>query len=297
MTYNEETTDREITVLCQEAIEQIKKVDTDSDYKKKEIVRKLATDLEGKIQTETICIEVITQLRGHVSESFIRKCLDKKYKDTRHRLNAGQQNKGSGKKCEEIPGDVSQDQDENSIGVLNNEIEDEKLALQGAQEQEEEIIINTTDGQALVQRYGSGKDVEVNDIPNSLPSEPSGEDESSPLSAKLTDKLLEPILIKCPECKIKDSLILEKNCIIEQLEAVIKKSPQLIPADRLEDMNHAKQIVENMNFKFVVPFENLRKEMAGNNRIFTPSLRIIFNGNIDLVTGEVSSLSWEIRSD
>ena len=90
MTFDDERlSDEEIRDLCEKAIEQIKKVNTDfdqqkneidivADEKKKNIIIRLAKDLEGKIPINTICMEVIVQLRGYVSESFICKRLDPK---------------------------------------------------------------------------------------------------------------------------------------------------------------------------------------------------------------------------
>jgi len=48
----------------------------------------LAKDLEGKVPTDTISIEIVNQLRGRVSERFVHICLDNKYKQKYRAENA-----------------------------------------------------------------------------------------------------------------------------------------------------------------------------------------------------------------
>jgi hypothetical protein len=66
----------EISQLFKNAIMKIEEIDKRANKKKKDIVKDLANDLEGKIRQETICAEIIHQLDGRVSERFIRECLD-----------------------------------------------------------------------------------------------------------------------------------------------------------------------------------------------------------------------------
>jgi hypothetical protein len=70
----------EISQLFKNAIIKIDERDKQAKKEKKNIVKDLARDLEGKIRLETICIEIVNQLRGRVSERFIRECLEDKYK-------------------------------------------------------------------------------------------------------------------------------------------------------------------------------------------------------------------------
>ena len=48
----------------------------------------MAKDLEGKVPTHTISIEIVNQLRGRVSERFNHECLDDKYKQKYRAENA-----------------------------------------------------------------------------------------------------------------------------------------------------------------------------------------------------------------
>src|SRR5215471_3036323 len=81
----------EISQLFKNAIIKISQIDIQAVKKKKKIVKDLARDLEGKIRLDTICMEIVHQLDGRVSERFIRQSLDKKYKDTPKAENAKKQ--------------------------------------------------------------------------------------------------------------------------------------------------------------------------------------------------------------
>jgi hypothetical protein len=81
----------EISQLFKNAIIKIDQIDKQAEKKKKEIVKGLARDLEGKIQLETICMEITNQLDGRVSDRFIRECLEKKYKQKFKAENAKKQ--------------------------------------------------------------------------------------------------------------------------------------------------------------------------------------------------------------
>lgn len=83
--------EEEISRLFENAIIKIDEIDKQAKKEKKNIVKGLARDLEGKIRPETVCIEIINQLRGRVSERFIRKCLEDKYKQQVRAMNAKKQ--------------------------------------------------------------------------------------------------------------------------------------------------------------------------------------------------------------
>ena len=75
-----ETLDAEISPLFDNAREKLDKTDKLAKETKKQIIIDLAKNLEGKIPTDTISMEIVNQLRGQVSERFIHECLDEKYK-------------------------------------------------------------------------------------------------------------------------------------------------------------------------------------------------------------------------
>ena len=67
-----ESQDDEIDSLFDDARRKLDTVEKESKDKKKQIVVDLAKNLEGKIPTDTIAIEIVNQLRGSVSERFVR---------------------------------------------------------------------------------------------------------------------------------------------------------------------------------------------------------------------------------
>jgi len=67
-----ESQDDEIDSLFDDARRKLDTVEKESKDKKKQIVVDLAKNLEGKIPMDTIAIEIVNQLRGSVSERFVR---------------------------------------------------------------------------------------------------------------------------------------------------------------------------------------------------------------------------------
>ncbi|MER5175699.1 MAG: hypothetical protein ABJB76_05190, partial [Candidatus Nitrosocosmicus sp.] len=85
--------DEHISFLFEDARNKLRMVVANSDQQKKKIVAELAKNLEGKIRTDTISMEIVNQLRGQVSERFIHECLDEKYKQKVRVENARKQQK------------------------------------------------------------------------------------------------------------------------------------------------------------------------------------------------------------
>ena len=85
--------EEEISLLFEDARIKLDKTDEQAKKEKKNIVKDLAKDLEGKIPIDTICIEIVNQLRGRVSERFIRECLEDRYKQEYRAENAKKQKK------------------------------------------------------------------------------------------------------------------------------------------------------------------------------------------------------------
>jgi hypothetical protein len=60
---------------------------------KKKVILDWARKLEDEVPMDTICMELCRRLRGQVSASFIRQCLDEKYKQEVRVRNAKRQRK------------------------------------------------------------------------------------------------------------------------------------------------------------------------------------------------------------
>jgi hypothetical protein len=70
----------ELYAVFEEAKSKLDNIDIRAKNEKKQVIIQLAKDLEGKVPTDTISIEIVNQPRGRVSERFIHECLDDKYK-------------------------------------------------------------------------------------------------------------------------------------------------------------------------------------------------------------------------
>ncbi len=136
-----EAHDEKIICLFDEARSQLEKIENNSKQQKKQAIKDLAKSLEGKIPNNSIYIEITNQLRGRVSESFVRPCLDDKYKQSYRVQNANKQNKKQ-------THDDSKDEVEKlaSVASLNQELAENQTILVGA------------NGKALVQTVDADND-------------------------------------------------------------------------------------------------------------------------------------------
>src|SRR5690348_1892074 len=103
MTSTKESKKQIISSIFDKAIDEIDNINQPADEKKKEIVLKLGQDLEGNIQTDRICMEIVKRLKGKVSDTLIRDCLPEKYKQGYRIKNAKQQKKKQKEKTKLAP--------------------------------------------------------------------------------------------------------------------------------------------------------------------------------------------------
>jgi hypothetical protein len=85
--------EEKVALLFENARTELDAIDELAQEDKQKVVKDLAKHLEGMIQRDTICIEIVNQLRGRVSEHFIRECLEDKYKQPQKMQNARKQKK------------------------------------------------------------------------------------------------------------------------------------------------------------------------------------------------------------
>jgi hypothetical protein len=94
----------ELYAVFEEAKSKLDNIDIRAKNEKKQVIIQLAKDLEGKVPTDTISIEIVNQPRGRVSERFIHECLDDKYKQKYRVENAKkrknkEEEKGKARNC------------------------------------------------------------------------------------------------------------------------------------------------------------------------------------------------------
>lgn len=77
---------------AKEDVEHLAEIEHKARRDKKSVIRKLAEDLEKQgMAPHTICQEIVQELRSVVYATFVRRCLDDKYKDPKQSSNAKQQ--------------------------------------------------------------------------------------------------------------------------------------------------------------------------------------------------------------
>jgi len=164
LSINKEPNKEQISFLFDKAIQEIEKINQDANTKKEEIVLRRAQDLEDKIQTDKICMEIVKRLYKKVSPTLVRECLDEKYKQG-HRAENAKQKKN--RKEIKLATPLLLNQKETQEVEREENIEDER--------QKNEIIVIGADGRSYIQREEGGElsKTETKDHPN-----PSTEDKN-----------------------------------------------------------------------------------------------------------------------
>ena len=197
MASNDEINEAEISLLFNDARDKLDKIDAQTQKEKRQIVKDLANNLEGKIPTDTISIEIVNQLRGKVSERFIHNCLDEKYKQKSQVENARKQKK---KKQEKV--DV-----ENLAVVAPPNQEDEKEAITiNVDGREETAVPSSPSGPAI---YGICIREEDGVVPSC---------QSSQTIVKTNNR-------ECDRCKILGQKIDELEEKVQHYEKIIEDVP------------------------------------------------------------------------
>ena len=274
----EENCDTEISKLFQNARDVLKKLDKNVNQQKKQIVVELAKNLEKRIQLDTICMEIVTQLRGQVSERFVRQCLDEKYKQKSHIENAKRQKKQN---------------------YLENEKDIDKLAAATPLNQEYEndkIILVEANGQAIVQMDGDNNDKLFSDMDDYDSTKDNTELVSSKLShqkeqeQRLGMKNDHLRLNECPSCK-------ELQLQNLELKEALRKLNQFTFADKMKSNNNKNAMISNniLDFEFRKPYDKLSKYVDSFLQS-GPCVDVWFSGKIDTGPGMVISSGYSMVS-
>ncbi len=197
-------------------------------------------------------LEITTQLRGKVSESFVRKCLDEKYKDGRRSRNAKQQNQYHFNESKPPSEEIWTREEENSV-IVNK---DDNLALLGALDPD--VIVIDSSGQASIQRgeekaYDDDNDktdlgLNINSNTKNTPS--IGFDELAKMQEQ--ELQLQPDLIECTNCK---KLTIENLALKEAL----LKPTQFVSADKIETVNdnYTGSTISTIDLRYPLTFRSL----------------------------------------
>lgn len=264
MTSNEEA---DVSLLFEDAKAKLEKIDVQAEKEKKQIIIRLARDLEGKIPTDSISIEIVNQLRDRVSERFIHKCLDEKYKQNHRVENARKQKK---QECNEnhlaalVPLNQEDKSNKIMVGIDGRPIEEENL-----------------------QTYPN---VDSSTIDSTFA-------KASSRKQDLTGQVNYGIK-ECPSCKELYSENLELKEALEKAtqpttaDNMVSTSSSLSSspyADSIDCNNNHAVVNDILEFEFPLIFEDIHKYMAPLYCKIGDYGEVWFSGRIDTKTGRVIS--------
>lgn len=253
--------DTEITTLFENAREKLDQIYVQANDSKRQIIRELAKSLEGKIQLDTICIEITNRLGGRVSKSFIRENLEEKYKQPVRVENAKKQKPKPQKDLSLAP-----------VVALNQEKELEEEAEQETVEKDD-TIVDASDKISIEDKDKLPTTIDFSAI--------------SPVSHQQGGQQSK----NQANCDVEEmGDVEEKSNENRELKESPEKSSPLITTDKRVSV-----VSENKNdilqFEFSMPSENIRKHMALRRQEIDDDGRVWFNGKIDKKTREVISPS------
>lgn len=262
----EEILDNEISSLFKDARDKLEAVSKDTEMKKKDIIVTLAQSLDGKIQTDTICIEIVNQLREKVSERFVRQCLDEKYKQKSRVHNAKKQ------KSVDIVAALPPLNDREVVFVDS---------MTGSTTQESMLNGNTEDQNNDTKSH----DFDCKDYPKLADINKSTRmslGKGQGLGFKLADNPSKLNLEKgCPHC----NELAKENL---ELKEALKKSEQFVIANNLLK-DDVKMTNNEMSFELQWSFRELRIFMEPLFSKGDDSQQVWFNGTIDMDTRKIIS--------
>jgi hypothetical protein len=298
------TNDKEISNLFEDAKDKIDKVEGQATEKKKQVITNLAKELEGKIpQTDTICIEIVNQLRGKISERFIRECLDEKYKQKIRAENAKKQ------KQQEKEYKIS---DKLAAVTPLNQAEKEQEVKEEGQENKEVIIVDT-DGKTFAEK----KEIESFIDKDNLNTKDENFDklhyglqqldqqklqhhhqqqgkEKSPMQ-ELKKEITNNNELECPSCQ---QLYIEKLELNEALQkaTVFNTAEKITPSLSALNDNYIDKTNDIIPFEFRRPFRELRISLAEIFKKTGDCGKVWINGKINIKTREIISFNFGLFS-
>jgi hypothetical protein len=261
----EEKFEAETSLLFEDAIEKIEKVDIQANESKKQIIINLAKSLEGKIPTDTISMEIVKQLYGRVSKRFIHQCLDIKYKQKVRVYNARKQRHLKYKVI-------------GKLGVVTP-------LKQAVEEEEEDVIVDASDKISI---EDAGRD------------EPSTTADFS----VMTDKTIASVSNQQEHgLNEKTDHSLEEYSSYQELrnetrEVALEKASQFVTADKMVITEVSANTHDNemdksiLHFEFPMHYKDLQNHMDLLFKSSSNDEEVWFNGKIDKKTEKVISSNF-----
>jgi hypothetical protein len=272
----EESYDETISSLFQDAVVKLDKVDTQAKESKKQIIIDLAKNLEGKIPTDTISIEIINQLRGQVSERFIRECLDEKYKQKvrvenarkqKYQIRQEEEDKAGGKLAAVTPLNQEVEEDENKKVIIIDT--DGRISLQDDEEQEEgrQASTTTTDSFTI-----TGKPFVATSYQQQQQEQEIKEQTNNGLEERSCIGLCDENQVESPEKSSQLITTAEDDMLVEEISASTNEND-----------------IDILPFEFSMIYRELRNHLAPLHTKIGDHGKVWFSGKINKNTGVVVS--------
>jgi len=261
----EEKFEAETSLLFEDAIEKIEKVDIQANESKKQIIINLAKNLEGRIPTDTISMEIVKQLYGRVSKRFIHQCLDIKYKQKVRVYNARKQRHLKYKVI-------------GKLGVVTP-------LKQAVEEEEEDVIVDASDN------------ISIEDADRNEPS-------TTIDFSVMTDKTIASVSNQQEHgLNEKTDHSLEEYSSYQELrnetrEVALEKASQFVTADKMVITEVSANTHDNemdksiLHFEFPMHYKDLQNHMDLLFKSSSNDEEVWFNGKIDKKTEKVISSNF-----
>jgi hypothetical protein len=260
--YNhKETIDKKISLLCEDARDKLCNIDSNARVKKKQIIIDLAKDLEDKIPTGTISTEIVTQLRGQISERFIHECLPEKYKQKSRVEHARKQKK-------------NQAIDKLAAVTPLNPIEEKEK-----EEKNKQAILVDVDGRASIQDNENReltKDPENVSINKSLKISAYQQQQQSTQDQEIEEESFQEIY--------QENHNLNEDEKTNQISTTTSEDEKTSENKDSIDINNNKNII---TFEFSMPFGKIRRYVTPLYEMLGEHGLIWFHGRIDKRTTKV----------
>lgn len=249
--------EKDIVAIVENAIEKLNVVKENAQKENKQVVSDLAKHLEGIIPMNTICMEIILRLHGHLKPRTIRKYLDEKYKIKSKSDNARKQNNNQSSLAAPMPLNnvsgmvVVNDRNEISFPDVNN-----KQSLQTSE-------ISVIEDSIAIRSVSQKESLNSTD------------------EKQLSKSQINTGMTECPGC-------IEREEKIKQLGEVLQKFQQFTTADKIEPSAIATQVLKEQPEE-PLEFESSKKEWEIRNymnKVIYPGA-IWFNGRIDRKSGKI----------
>lgn len=278
----EEKHDAEVTRLFEDARDKLEKVEANAIKQKRQIVVDLAKSLEGKVSIDSICMEIINQLRGQVSASFIRQCLDEKYKQKTRVENARkQQNRQPKSKYSEKLATVTslnQEDGEDKKGVIVAEVGgNSQTTIQEDYNEEDERDNEQSVSNELPHKKDRNFAAQLTSIQEQEQQQP--QNQYRPHESE----------IKSPNSKDQHFDSVEPEDVPDDPSQMIAEDKTVLTKSSIYNNESDNNNDHIIYFEFSLPYREISEHMRLLFRVIGNEGGVWFSGSIDKINGKVIS--------